>query len=56
MSGNDEEDESKRSFYFQFIFENVSATLRFFETASCPMMSFKPHSITDAHFRALSKI
>jgi hypothetical protein len=29
MSGNGDEDESKRSFYFQIIFENVSATLLF---------------------------
>jgi hypothetical protein len=49
MSGNEDEDESKRSFYFQIIFENVSATLLFFETASCPMMSFKPHQSIQEH-------
>jgi hypothetical protein len=49
MSGNVEEGGSKSSFYFQLFFENVSVPLGFVETASCPMMSRKPHSPIHEH-------
>jgi hypothetical protein len=49
MSRDNEEVGSKPSFYFQLFFENVSAPLHFFEAASWPMMSRKPHSQIHEH-------